>query len=81
MDEKFDFLSVNLFKVIARARFGGRNAIVSQFGDELGNKNFRLLQPAHTITPTAFAPRSARRFRARRSMQAMRTATPISTCS
>ena len=34
---------------------------------------------AHTITPTACRPRSARRLRARRSMQAMRTATPIST--
>lgn len=34
---------------------------------------------AHAITPTAARPRSARRFRARRSMQAMRTATPIST--
>jgi len=37
--------------------------------------------PLHTITPTALAPRSALRFRASRSMQAMRTATPISTCA
>ena len=45
---------------------------------------FDFSQPAkiaHTITPTAARPRSARRFRANRSMQAMRTATPISTCS
>ncbi len=39
----------------------------------------------HTITPpaaaSALAPRSARRLRASRSMQAIRTATPISTCS
>ena len=33
----------------------------------------------HTITPTAARPRSARRLRASRSMQAIRTATPIST--
>lgn len=33
----------------------------------------------HTITPAAARPRSARRFRARRSSAAMRTATPIST--
>jgi hypothetical protein len=33
----------------------------------------------HTIAPTILRPRSARRFRARRSMQAIRTATPIST--
>lgn len=33
----------------------------------------------HTIAPTILRPRSARRFRASRSMQAIRTATPIST--
>ena len=33
----------------------------------------------HTTTPSAFAPRSALRFLASRSMQAILTATPIST--
>lgn len=37
------------------------------------------IRVTHTITPTACRPRSALRLRASRSMQAMRTATPIST--
>ncbi len=38
----------------------------------------QVLHP-HPIAPTILRPRSARKFRASKSMQAIRTATPIST--